>query len=318
MAKKKGKKSSKKEKASASTPWDDIELDALEETVQRLTEEHSTALEERILAQNEHDTIRSYCNITKQRIQEIQTQLRLTNYDMEHAMQDHDSEMQVYNEKMEQLNYDFERKLQIAHDEKQTCIVKQHEAYHQHLIEQEDVMMAIREELKERQNVYIDEIKKEKIRLDDELKKLSHDLDDDLDKLQKKCRAYEAKITKDLDLKREVELRDLEEQANLHIFELERKHDELYQTTLMGYQKVDEENVTKITQLEGERDRTFERIQASIKKSHDLEKENDRVSQPLAELTSRVSTSSTLNEKVVYTRYGIFVDNYVAMLHAIF
>ena len=285
-SKSKPKKTTKPE---IKTSWDDLDDDTLQQSISQLITQHSQALEERIEIQTEHDAVRSYYNITRQQIDALEDDIKLKLYDIEQQQDDNLSECKVYSEKVRQLSYDYESKVRMADETKEGDILKHKEEYQEELVQGENMVLGAAEELRERQVVHVEEIRQQKLRLEGELRDLEKSLDADLKDLEKKRTLHEMQIEDDLDLKRQVDLRDMEEQMNLHIFELERRHEELYENTKSHYSKTSSENSDKIAKLQEECSKISEAISKYDERSKSLGDENNRLSRPLSELSSKVN-----------------------------
>jgi hypothetical protein len=288
MPPKKKTKPKKTKNQTISTPWEDLDLPTLEQEISNLTNKRNKALQERIQIQTEHDAVRSYYNVTRQQIDSLDDEIKLQDYQVDKKKEDDVEEKNIYQEKIQQLNYDFQGKVHLAEECKRGDVMMEKETYEKNIQHGEENISAAREELRERQVVYVEEIRQQKVRLEDDLCHVQKSLEKDLEELEKKCVLHEAKIEDELDLKRQVALRVMEEQQNFHIFELERRHEELCNNTHIQYSNTSSENASKISKLEEECEKASEEIKKSEHHSKTLQEENDRLSGPLKELTTKV------------------------------
>ena len=286
--KKKSKATKKQIKPQIKTKWDDLDVENLEQEIANLQSQHETSLKERIRVQTEHDAVRSYYNVTQQEIEALEDEMKLKHYEVEREKEDNLEEKQIYKEKIKQLDYNFERKLQMVEESKQDHLKKEEKEYEDQLISGEDNILGARDEVRERQVVYIEEIRQQKLRLRARLLDIDEKLECEMKELQNKCLSHHVDIEEELDLKRMVELRDMEEQLNFHIFEMERNHRELYDSTKTRYTNTSSDNSAKIKKLQDECQRTSDAIRKFEDRAKLLLDENDRLSRPLGELTSKV------------------------------
>ena len=288
MPPKKKSKSKNPKKQSVPTPWDELDVSTLEQEVTNLTNQRNKALQERIQVQTEHDAVRSYYNVTRQQIDCLNNEIKIKVHEVDKKIDYNLEELNSYQEKIQQLNYDFEGKVRLAKECKREDISLEKERFKKSIEDEEERILAAREELSERQIVYMEEIRQQKARLDDELRKLKKSLEKDLKDLEKKCATDEEKIENDLDLKREKELREMEEQKNSHNAVLEEKHEELHSNTLSLYSNTSEENAAKIMKLEQDCEKVSEAIKKTKSQYDKFQEENDRLSEPLRELSTKV------------------------------
>ena len=288
MPPKKKPKSKKTKKQTIVTQWDDLDFQSLEQEISKLTKSHNLALQERIKIQTEHDAVRSYYNVTKQQIDSIDEQNKLKDYELDQKKRDDLDENKAYEEKVQQLRYDFEGKVRLAEENKRHDISIENKIYEKNIQHGENGISSAKQELRERQVVNMEEIKQQKLQLEEGRGEVQTSLKIDLEELEEKCNLQEAKIEKELDLKREKDLVEMDDQIKLHLDELKRRHEELHKNTQTLYSNTSTENARSITKLEEECKHVSQSSQELEAKSKKLEEENSRLSGPLSELSSKV------------------------------
>ena len=292
MSKKSGKvKKAPKAKAQVKTQWDDLDLSTLEEKLIIIKAQYNNALQERVQVQTEYDAVVSYYNVTKNEIDALKDEIKLINYFIEQSGEEFLEEHRMYEEKRKQLNYDFKRKVELTRAQKAVNLQKEEKEYKEHLKATECKVFSTQVELRERQIVNTEQIRQQKERFNQEVATTEQKLNQDLQTLINTCAQQEKDIGADLDLKRAVELRDMTEQMNLHIFGLEQKHEELYVNTKTQYSNTSTENCTNVERLEEECVKVHKDTNMLKDHSEVLQEENDRLSVPLAALTSKVRTN---------------------------
>ncbi len=300
MPSKKKSKQKKSKNSSATTPWDDLDLETLEQEVSELTEKRNKALQERIQIQTEYDAVRSYYCVTQQQLDTLDNEIKLKVYEADQKKEDTLEEMKSYEEKIQQLNYDFQGKVQIAQERKRQDFMNEKQRHDKNIAHGEDNISAAREELMERQIVYLEEIRQEKARLENNLRDVKKSLHRDLEDLEKKCELGETRVENDLILKRQVDLRLMEEQKNFHIYELERTHKELCNNSLTQNSNTSTNNASKISKLEEECQRVSDLIHKTEERSKELQDENNRLIGPLEALTTKVRCKANFNHSGYY------------------
>lgn len=291
--KKKGKSSSKtKEQNNTNnkTEWDDLDMTSLEQVISKLSNEHQTSLQERIKAQTEYDSIfQSYYESTKQNVSTIQLKIKAKEMEIEDMLYDQNVEIQVYKEKEEYVQYTHEQHLRNVDEDRIQLMKDEGSNYELKLSQNEQQELTLKMEIREREIVYLEEVRNTKARLKQKLEDVRCGLVDQLEKMQQYCINQQKKMNNELDVKCGVEMREMIEQNNLHLYELDRRHGKMYDDTHLYYTNVSKENTARLQRLHDDLDKVNRLISNYESQSKQLEEENDRLSGPLSEYLSKVS-----------------------------
>lgn len=308
--KKNGKKSSKKNKKNESnddnntkTEWDDFDIPALEEVVSKLTSDHQSSFQQRIQIQTEYEAMQqSYYEATKQSVSKLELQIRAKEMEMEDMIHDQCVEIQAYQEKQKYIQYDHERNLKNMEDESIHLMQVEESNHESKLSQNEKNELALKMEMKERGIVNIEEVKKIKERLKEQLDEVYHQLNNQIKQLEQDCQEQQKQTSDELSLKCHVELREMTEQNNLHIFEIERRHNEMFRETKDYYENVSNGNKNRIQSLKEELDKINLFISNYDNETKRLEDENENLGGPLSAYRKTVSFESfSMKERPIYS-----------------
>jgi chromosome segregation ATPase len=116
-------------------------------------------------------------------------------------------------------------------------------------------------------------------------------------KLQQNYEAEVLKLKEDLELRRKVEIHEIEERKNQHINELMFNHQEAFDNIKAYYNDITHDNLQLIRQLKDDINEMKEREKANQKRMDKLTQENKELSEPLAQQQQR---QRELEEKLKY------------------
>merc|ERR1719281_1828294 len=113
--------------------------------------------------------------------------------------------------------------------------------------------------------------------------KLREDFDHNHRELQREYEKQVQDLVSDLELRRAVEIHEIEERKNQHINELLTNHQEAFERIKSYYNDITRDNLQLIRSLKDDIAEMRQKERANQKKMHQLTLENKNLSQPLAE-----------------------------------
>ncbi|GFH43866.1 hypothetical protein CTEN210_00339 [Chaetoceros tenuissimus] len=293
MAKPKEKKKKKPAKEKVTTPWDKLDLEALENEVQSLESKHNEAFEKRLKVETEYNAVLSYYNIALEKGDALDTDIKLKHYDFQDLEYEQKGEDRMYSDKVVQLKFDFDQKKKKNEEIRKEQAANEKNDLQKRLQETEAKVRNIQLDLKEQGIVFIEKVRTIKELNEKEQKEREATLNQDLEAWSRKCSNYEQELESELHLQQYAEFRHLTEEVNRHIHELKEKHKNLYDSTQLQYVNTSETNCSKIEKLRQELEKVERTIEFISTKMKNLDAENKRLSGPLLELTSTVSAIQT-------------------------
>ena len=283
MAKKKDKAGKKaKNNVVEKTEWDDLDVEALEQTVKELKEEHETSLRERIYAQTEHDSIHSYYNATCNESENLDLAIQRIDIEIEEKERENEAELRIYNEKVKHLKYDYEKNLENIEATKNDLLAKEELLNEEEIVEAEKRYERARDELNEKKLFHLEEINQLRKRRKEDIEKTKSDLSNKMKQLQEKCSEHEMNIENELKVKRSAELRQMEEQRNLHMHNLDEQHKRQCSDSEKYCLEIERENQNKLKQLKDECNKVAKAIVECQTQCQKLEAENREFREPLS------------------------------------
>jgi len=281
---KKGKKGKKEEAPPPEEPseYDSMDVAMLKEVIQMLRQQLDKAQVDRNYVQHERDMIESFYDITKQELREHDQLLLAKDREMEVMEDNHRVEVRVYVQKVKHLEYEHAANVKRARadgsghqDEEQDLHLHREAALR-------STKQSLRLELKERDLSNEDEIDQMKQAHDKNLLKLREQFEKSNAALAARCQARLEELTEALELRRKVDLHEIEERKNLHINDLMKNHEKAFTQIKNYYNDITRDNLRLIDSLKSEIAAMKKKAAANTKLMHDVSQENKRLSEPLA------------------------------------
>ncbi len=287
---KKNKKKASNEEQHVKTEWDDLDVSTLEDVVSKLCNDHQLSSNQRIQVQTEYEAVQqSYYEATKQNVADLTLKIKVKEMEIEEMMNDQYDDIETYQEKEHFIRYGHDRNMENIEKESQ-YLMQVEESDHQSMLSQnEKNELALKMEIRERADVNLQEVKNTKARLKKQLDQVYNKLDEQIKKLKRDCNEQEKQRNDDLDLKCHVELREITEQINLHLLEIQRRYGEMFDETKDYYENVSNDNNTRITNQRSELEKTNALISKHENQTKRLDQENKDLSEPLIEYLANVS-----------------------------
>lgn len=281
---KKAKKGMKEEEAILEEPseYDTMDVPMLKEVIQMLTQQLDKAQVDRNYVQHERDMIESFYDITKQEIQDHETQIMGKEREMEIMEDNHRVEVRVYAQKVKHLDYEHKQNLKRVQTDG-TGYMDEERDLHEH---RETVLRSKKQSLKL-------ERKEQKVSNEDEIDQMKHAHEKNLTKLreqfeknnaalERRCQERLRDLHEALELRRKVDTHEIEERKNMHINDLMKNHERAFTQIKNYYNDITKDNLRLIDTLKTEIATMRKKAGANAKLMHDVAVENKRLSDPLA------------------------------------
>jgi len=264
MAKgKKGKKSKKKKKDKKPKVQDAEEEDEyknfnplliaeLEGLIPHLEERLEIIQVKRNYMQLERDQVATFYDITKKEVQELDLEIKAKDRDMEVMEDNHNVEVRVYIQKVRHLEYEHKNNVKQVdeegdnsrfgetadHKKRTKGLVKNKTHYKEKTKEQQEINAAEIKALNERHSRALDKLREQ---FEGNLVKKNNSFQDKL-----------VQLRKDLELRRKVEIHEIEERKNLHINDLMQSHQKAFKQIKNYYNAITKDNLNLIKELKNE------------------------------------------------------------------
>eukprot|EP00127_Corallochytrium_limacisporum_P005200 Clim_evm17s201 gene=Clim_evmTU17s201 len=292
MPKGSGKKGSEakgkaKGEAKAAAP---VEIDAdpsslgtqqIEEAMRKMQQELDKERQERNYYQTERDRIHEFWEIAKKGAEDLKTQLRNRDRELQDIEERHQVEIKVYKQKIKHLLYEHQNSLTTAKAEGATAV----KVAHDDTIEREKELRSdqkdLRLRLKEFELQHEDIVKSLQREHDKQVTELRKDFEqqvkDIVDKYDRKMRS----LRDDLELRRKNEMHEIEERKNQQMNALMKNHEKAFGDIKNYYNDITLNNLALINSLKESMEEMKRKEERKDKLMVEITNENTRLTEPL-------------------------------------
>lgn len=255
---------------------------ALKDRIENFQDRLINISKDRNFMQLEKDMVSRFYDITKQQVKQIESELLDMDRQMETLERDHRVHIKVHEQRVQNLEYEHkEQRRQVARSGDDS-IQREREDHSDRVLnmnrEKIDTKTALREDQlqgEETVNVMKHGFKRNLARLRTTFEQNHHLLQEQYDH-------QVAELREDLELRRRVEVHEVEERKNQHINELLFNHQEAFDEIKAYYNDITRDNLQLIKNLRDEIHDMRERAQQNQKKMTVLTQENKDLSKELA------------------------------------
>lgn len=200
---------------------------------------------------------------------------------MELLERDHRVHIRVHEQKVQNLEYEHKNlRRQVALDSDMS-IQHEREEHNSRIIDMNRDKLREKETLREKQHSNAEDVKMMRLGNEKMLHKLRENFEQNHTLLEEQYEAQVVQLKTDLELRRKVEIHEIEERKNQHINELLFNHQEAFDEIKAYYNEITHDNLQLIKSLRGEISQMKEKEKQNQKKMADLSKENKELSEPL-------------------------------------
>lgn len=294
--KKSGKKKSGKKKSAKKGAKEDAEPDpfagmTLEEAQDKLRDfkkELETEREERNYFQLERDKINAFWDISKRQLDETRADLRNKDREIEASEERHAVEIKVYKQKVKHLLYEHQNQISEL---KGDGAVSKRMAEKQHALKEDSLSMdkrALKVELKEIELSHEAVIKNLQLEYDKKNTQLRDELHRTAQEMQRKYETKMDLLREDLELRRKIEIKEIEERKNKQIHTLMKNHEKAFGDIKNYYNDITLNNMALINQLKLDVEEMKAKGERDEKLVTEIRAENKSLVEPLAKARADV------------------------------
>lgn len=290
---KKGAKVKKEEEKVEETEYDNMDLEMLQEVVPMLKQQLEKSMLDRNYVQLERDTIQTFYDICRKEAQNLSMRIAAKDRQMELMEDNHMIEVRVYLQKVKHLEY--EHKNNTEHVEEEGSQLQATEDG-DNLANQEELRRAKRvfkNVLADREATNAEDIMQVKDAHAKNLTKMREGFETSLQALRDRCEHSLVQLSMDLELRRKVDIHEIEERKNLHINDLMKNHENAFGQMKAYYIDITNDNLKLIRSLKEELTEMKKKAVANQKLNLDISQENKKLSDPLLEAVAQVAEMRT-------------------------
>lgn len=309
-----GKKGGKKKKQPAKEPEEDIPPDLKELTVNMLKDRIGAfnyrlnkAAKDRNYMQLEKDMVNRFYEITKQEVGQIEAELLNMDRQMEMLERDHRVHIKVHEQKVQNLEYEHRNSRRAVSQTGEMSIDKEREMHSDRVLQMNKEKLDIKRDRRDQQLENEDDVKMMRTGFEKSLKKLRETFEQNHKLLETQYEEQVDQLKIDLELRRKVEIHEIEERKNQHINELLFNHQEAFDEIKAYYNDITHDNLQLIKNLKDEIQDMKEREKKNQKRMALLTQQNKDLAEPL---TKKLEFQRELEEKLKsYTKDKMALKN---------
>ena len=266
-----------------------MDLEMLREVVPMLRQQLEKSMLDRNYVQLERDSIQNFFNITSREIKEIELAVATKDKEMELLEDNHRVELHVYQQKVKHLEYEHKNSMKGIVKDGTVSLDKELVEHHS----RERDLLKLKEQLKfeqmEIELVNAHRVNEVRTQHDKQLAKLCSQFDDGLNELRSRCDRRLSNLEFDLELRRRVEIHEVEERKNQHINDLITNHEKAFSNMKLYYNEITRGNLQLITHLQRHVEELRARAQNNKRMLLEYIEENQNLSLPLLKISSKIS-----------------------------
>jgi chromosome segregation ATPase len=265
------------------------------------------AMKDRNYMQLEKDMVNRFYEITKAEVNQIETELLTMDNKMQMLERDHRVHIKVHEQKVQNLEYEHKNSRRQVSSNGDMSIQKEREMHTDRVVNMNKDKLDIKRDLKDQQLENEDDVKMMRQGFSKSLLKLRETFESNHKQLQAQYEEQVTELKVDLELRRKVEIHEIEERKNQHINELLNNHQESFDEIKAYYNDITHDNLLLIKSLKDEIQDMKEREKKNQKRMTLLTQENKDLSEPLAR---KLEEQRELEEKLKsYTKDKMALKN---------
>jgi len=307
-------KKAKKKKATSAEPEEEIPADLrdlgptmLKDRIDAFKYRLNKAQKDRNYMQLEKDMVNRFYEITKQEVRQIEAELLKMDREMETLERDHRVHIKVHEQKVQNLEYEHKNSRKQVGADGEKSVEREREKHTEKILAMNKEKIHLKGDLKEQQLENEDDVKMMRQGFSKSLMKLRETFEHNHQQLEATYEQQVADLKVDLELRRKVEIHEIEERKNQHINELLYNHQEAFDEIKAYYNDITTDNLLLIKSLKDEISEMREREKKNLKRMQLLTQENKDLSEPLAK---KLEEQRELEEKLKsYTKDKMALKN---------
>lgn len=276
-------------------PIDQFTPMSQEELIQYITINCETLKEEKLkrnFVQQERDIINNHYEISKGEEKKLQEAIEKEEIVMEHMNNEHQNEINAFNNKFRHLEYDHEIFItDTLSKASQTAVNKEEKIRSERETSYMDKKQELKTEIKKNTDIHREEIASEKDKIGKNFNSVQRDLENRLRSIISKYKIKMRELEAELELRLKVEIHELEERKNLHINNLNKTFEDQ-----MNQWK--EENIDQIKESIRIIKENIEFLKDLENDNKKLQMENDNLQKEITELDAQYKEAKRINMEV--------------------
>eukprot|EP00928_Gymnodinium_smaydae_P082643 TRINITY_DN65964_c0_g1_i1.p1 TRINITY_DN65964_c0_g1~~TRINITY_DN65964_c0_g1_i1.p1 ORF type:complete len:475 (-),score=170.36 TRINITY_DN65964_c0_g1_i1:33-1457(-) len=285
----------------------DLSIPMLKDRIDAFNYRLSKAEKDRNYMQLEKDMVNRFYEITKQEVKQIEAELLRMDRQMEILERDHRVHIKVHEQKVQNLEYEQKTSRRQVAANGDMAIQNEREMHSERVLNMNKDKIEIKRNLRDQQLENEDDIKMMRTNFSKGLIKLRETFEQNHAQLEEQYKQQVQELKIDLELRRKVEIHEIEERKNQHINELLLNHQEAFDEIKAYYNDITHDNLLLIKSLKDEIQEMKEREKKNQKRRDILTQENKELWEPLSR---KLEEQRELEEKLKsYTKDKMALKN---------
>ncbi|GAB1606784.1 Dynein regulatory complex subunit 4 [Argonauta hians] len=288
---KKGKKSGKNAKQRViidNVATEDMTKEQLEEHVIRMRDQLDRERKERNFHQLERDRVHTFWDITQQKLTETQAMLRNKDRDIEDTEERHQTEIKVYKQKVKHLMFEHQNNITQLKAEGTVSLKLAQELNYSHEQQLRKDKRCLKVELKEMELAHEDMMKALQKKNSEQVTNLQAEFELRAREIELKYDKKMETLRDELELKRKVEIHEIEERKNSQIITLMKNHEKAFSDIKNYYNDITLNNLALINTLKEQVEDMKKKEERLEKQMADLIQDNRHLTDPLQKAKEEV------------------------------
>jgi len=260
----------------------DLPVAALRDRIDAFQHRFAKISKDRNYMQLEMDMVNRFYGITKSEVSQHDAELLDMDRQMEALERDHRVHIKVHEQRVQNLEYEQKESRRQVHQGGDMAIQKEREDHCERVWNMNSEKMDIKRDLREHQLKNEDDVKMMRHGFAKGLQKLRDTFEHNHQQLLEQYERQVEELKVDLELRRKVDLHEIEERKNQHINELLLNHQDAFDEIKAYYNDITRDNLQLIKNLRDETAEMKDREKKNLKKMQVLTQENKDLSEPLA------------------------------------
>ena len=240
--------------------------------------------------QLERDTVQTFYDVTRNEVRDLEMSIAAKDRAMELMEDNHRVEVRVYVQKVKHLEYEHKNNLKAVDVDSEGFKGDEEQAHNARVEGHKGDKKSYKDELREKSLSNAQEIANVKVQHEKILQQMREVFEQNLKDLQDRCDAKLHNLEDDLELRRKVDIHEIEERKNLHINDLMRNHERAFGQMKSYYNDITNDNLQLIKDLKSEVVEKRKKAIGIQKVMYDISQENNRLSEPLSAAVAEVAT----------------------------
>eukprot|EP00434_Breviolum_minutum_P016302 symbB.v1.2.014364.t1/scaffold1022.1/size143637/2 len=267
----------------------------------------SKAAKDRNYMQLEKDMVNRFYEITKSEVKQIDAELLNMDRKMEILERDFRVHIKVHEQKVQNLEYEQKEAKRQVGDTKDNDLQKERDMHSEQLLQMNKEKLDLKRDIRETQLENEGQVKMLVQGFAKRLQNLRDTFEQNHQQLQAQYEEQVEQLKIDLELRRKVEIHEIEERKNQHINELLLNHQGAFDEIKAYYNDITHDNLQLIKSLKDEINEMKEKEKTNKKKMDLLRQENKDLTQPLED---KLEDQRALEEELkTYTKDKMALKN---------